>query len=458
MKKISVIWLIFTFIISTLSAQEFSAQKEIKKYIEKTNKSDLKKIEASEKDMISVNQLFSEADKLAESISQEETAAENGSEKDKKKSEAKISKLESKEAQTRITASKAFAKVNKNLFTVYKNNFKSARAGVEGDDAKMQEGRELEQEAGNLYKKAQTKRTQATRISDQLKSYKILADADDLEKQSLDMQLKAYGLYLNWYSTEANTDEANTDETKPEETKTEEETSENKTEINEELPNFVSPNKTETKKEVPEEEVDYSTAKTSSSSGNVSTTSEPEKNQQTILYKIQVAASENPLSIVDLRKIYNYKLMFNNEFENGYYKYSVGQFKSYEEAATFKNSMNVPDAFIIAYRDGQKISIAEANPELVKERGTQNQNSKTVSPNEQGTVFKIQISATKKPATNTELGKMNPTSKQVEINKVGVWYKYTVGNFKTEQEAENFRKQNRLTGFVVKYVNGKEIK
>jgi len=160
--------------------------------------------------------------------------------------------------------------------------------------------------------------------------------------------------------------------------------------------------------------------------------------------------------LADLRKIYNYTLgSYNNEIENGYYKYSIGQFETYEAAAKFKSTMNVPDAFITAYRNGQKISVAEANPELVpKNGGTQAK----VTPNEMGTRYRIQVSAVTKPATTDDIKKMNPSPKEVQINKVGNYYKYTIGSFATPEEAEKFIKQYNLKGFVVKYMDGKESK
>jgi hypothetical protein len=438
-------------------AQGFSAQQEIKKYIAEKNKADYKKIESAEKDLAAVNLIISEADKLATEIEQLEAQAANQDDKARKKTESKISKLELKEAQLRTTASKDLAKVNKTFFNVYKDNFRLARTSAEGDEAILQEGREIEAESNNLYKKAQQKRTQAIKISDQLKAYKILADADDLEKQALEEQLKAYGLYLKWYGkieTE-NIEAENETETQPQT---------NNNEINEELPNFVDPEEepqtNETENELLVENKNIKATETKENIIEKETKTQP-TNKTTaqdpkIFYKVQIAASEKPLSLADLRKIYNYTLgTYNNEIENAYYKYSVGQFETYEAAAKFKNSMNVPDAFITAYRNGQKISVAEANPELVPQnKGTQTK----VTPNEMGVRYRIQLSAVTKPATTDDIKKMNPSPKEVQINKIGNYYKYTIGSFATADEAEKYIKQYNLKGFVVKYMDGKESK
>ncbi|MCK5535331.1 MAG: SPOR domain-containing protein [Bacteroidales bacterium] len=441
MKKIYLLSLIIALFINQSLGQEFSAQLEIRKYIAEKNKSDLKKLDKAVKEMKDVELLFAEADKLSQSVTKLKVEAANTNDKGKKKIEKKINKIELKEAQKRVDASKASSQVNKSLYNVYKNNFKNARKNIESDEAKKQEGRELETEAVNLYKKAQTKRTQSIKISDQLKAYRILADADELERQALETQLKVYGLYLNWYGNPEENEE-------PVEEEPEKEYIAEK--IDEDLPNFVEPENTEIKTE------EYNNTETRELNENK--TIEKVK-QENIYYKIQIAASKTPLALSHLKSIYNYNLPYNNEKENGYYKYSVGQFESYENADAFKIKMNLPAAFIIAYKNHKKISIAEANPELVNQNTTQNNNpTHNISVSENGTRYRVQISATRIPASNEDVKRMNPSPKQVQIYKMGQWFKYTVGNFSNMQDAKNFKKQYKLDGFVVKYVNGKEVK
>ena len=135
MKKIYLLSLIIALFINQSLGQEFSAQLEIRKYIAEKNKSDLKKLDKAVKEMKDVELLFAEADKLSQSVTKLKVEAANTNDKGKKKIEKKINKIELKEAQKRVDASKASSQVNKSLYNVYKNNFKNARKNIDRDKA-----------------------------------------------------------------------------------------------------------------------------------------------------------------------------------------------------------------------------------------------------------------------------------------------------------------------------------
>jgi hypothetical protein len=80
-----------------------------------------------------------------------------------------------------------------------------------------------------------------------------------------------------------------------------------------------------------------------------------------VIYKIQILALiEAPISDQKLRQIYNLNQSISKEETEGWYKYSVGQFTTYQQAAEVKSSIDINGAFIIAYRNGVKINIEEA--------------------------------------------------------------------------------------------------
>lgn len=83
-----------------------------------------------------------------------------------------------------------------------------------------------------------------------------------------------------------------------------------------------------------------------------------------LVYKVQIGAfkDEVPLSIANqFLKIAN-KGIKNYKDANGLTIYTLGSFKSYDEASQLKAEIaaTVADAFIVAYNDGKKISIDEA--------------------------------------------------------------------------------------------------
>lgn len=84
-------------------------------------------------------------------------------------------------------------------------------------------------------------------------------------------------------------------------------------------------------------------------------------NNTKVYYRIQIAASETNLSIVQLKKIYPDLSVISSEYENGWYKYVIRKnFKTYSEAVKYKGTIDVKGAFIRAYINGEKVSVEEA--------------------------------------------------------------------------------------------------
>jgi hypothetical protein len=83
--------------------------------------------------------------------------------------------------------------------------------------------------------------------------------------------------------------------------------------------------------------------------------------------------------------------------------------------------------------------------------------------NEQGLVFRVQIIAVQnqKDSRIIQLKKMFNLNEVIYEEQIGVWYKYTVGNFSTLEDAVKYRQQLVLKGikdgFIVPYYLGKRI-
>lgn len=85
-----------------------------------------------------------------------------------------------------------------------------------------------------------------------------------------------------------------------------------------------------------------------------------------IVFKVQIGAfaEEVPLEIANKFLLIAKKGVKNYKDANGLTIYTVGTFRTYEEASTAKTEVateaNITDAFIVAYKDGTKISVEEA--------------------------------------------------------------------------------------------------
>lgn len=177
---------------------------------------------------------------------------------------------------------------------------------------------------------------------------------------------------------------------------------------------------------------------------------------------------------------------------NGYVRYTIGNFTKYENAGGVKNdlrNLGYTDAFVVAYFNGKKISLAEASDILKNEGKTLEnppsqsagitvnanipkaetilQTTNTVS--EQVVVTKeleqtkdllytVQIGVYSKQVTKTQLGNLKPI--YTERLPSGL-YRYTAGIYnKTEKIISD---KNRVIGLGIKdafttaYLNGKRI-
>lgn len=76
-----------------------------------------------------------------------------------------------------------------------------------------------------------------------------------------------------------------------------------------------------------------------------------------VVFKVQIGAFKKK----DLKK-YDNSDNFSAEEENGLQKYSLGVFRDYWEADTFKKylrEMGVKDAWVVSYKDGQRVPIKD---------------------------------------------------------------------------------------------------
>jgi hypothetical protein len=80
-----------------------------------------------------------------------------------------------------------------------------------------------------------------------------------------------------------------------------------------------------------------------------------------LIFQVQIAASKNKLPASKINKIYKgAKNEVEEKFYDEWYKYSIGKFKTYDEAKAYILKIGVKGAFVVAFRGGTKIDIKEA--------------------------------------------------------------------------------------------------
>lgn len=79
-------------------------------------------------------------------------------------------------------------------------------------------------------------------------------------------------------------------------------------------------------------------------------------------YRIQILSSTVRLDKDSIRTNYKIKDKLNEENFNGLYKYTVGSFKTYEQAKMYKDKLSMQKyiPFVIAYNRGSRITLGEA--------------------------------------------------------------------------------------------------
>jgi len=79
-----------------------------------------------------------------------------------------------------------------------------------------------------------------------------------------------------------------------------------------------------------------------------------------VIFKVQIAAHTMPLSQEYLNLFYRGELPIDLIFEENWYKYSIGIYRTFEEAEAMRIEVNIKKSFVVAYSEGKKIATQEA--------------------------------------------------------------------------------------------------
>jgi len=74
-------------------------------------------------------------------------------------------------------------------------------------------------------------------------------------------------------------------------------------------------------------------------------------------YKIQIVASKNEIKAADLKKLYRGELEVVSSFDGEWYRYTIGDYDSLEDAILFKNSLGIDKAFIVSFENEMRKNV-----------------------------------------------------------------------------------------------------
>jgi hypothetical protein len=89
---------------------------------------------------------------------------------------------------------------------------------------------------------------------------------------------------------------------------------------------------------------------------------EPEPYDSTVIYyQVQIGAHTAPLNSSYIKmNIYDGDMPIETLREEGWYKYVIGRYRTFDEANKLLKKVNVPKAFVVAYKNHKRVPIKEA--------------------------------------------------------------------------------------------------
>jgi hypothetical protein len=172
-----------------------------------------------------------------------------------------------------------------------------------------------------------------------------------------------------------------------------------------------------------------------------------------IIYRVQIAARRSELTQRALSRIYYGNKNVEMINENGWFKYSVGDFTDYEEANKFRKSSGISSAFVVAYRKGKvqltQVQVTEVDTAVVSLPEA------TVQMVPSGLIFRIQVAASRVPLTLGQFARLYSGDYPVEMVEEDGWYKYQLMGVRLYSDAIRIIRDVKTKGvFIVAYKDG----
>ena len=168
----------------------------------------------------------------------------------------------------------------------------------------------------------------------------------------------------------------------------------------------------------------------------------------------------------DLSTSFDLKMASINKLIEGYAVYLEQEIKRQleeEEKRVWQNSLSENSIvafqnYLSEYPSGKHVSEAINNISSLEETARKTKENEERMRSMANLKFHVQLAASKKPLSKWKIKRFYKGSKKIVTKHYDVWYKYSIGEFKTYEEAKAFIKTIKVRGaFVVAYQNDKKI-
>jgi len=174
-----------------------------------------------------------------------------------------------------------------------------------------------------------------------------------------------------------------------------------------------------------------------------------------LVFRVQIAASQKPFSSLSLDSIYSGMKDILLVRDNGWYRYTIGQCPTYHHADSLRKYVNIDDAFVVAYQNGQRRDASkyaqgpEQWPSVEMIDGL---------PSDSGVVYRVQVAASTSPLKKKELQSIYCNTLPVYASWEKPFYRYVIGSFRSYHKASQLQRTLCTPGaFVVAHRNGQRI-
>jgi len=182
-----------------------------------------------------------------------------------------------------------------------------------------------------------------------------------------------------------------------------------------------------------------------------------------VIYKVQIGASQKPLDDNFFKDKFGVQDAVNVEQSEGWYRYTVGNFTSYRAAKNHADAQSkIEGAFVVKYESGKRITPNTTTPAettVVSTPSTTRTADFTTPVQGTGIYFRVQIGSSPSQLTPNFFKSNFSINDHVYEEVVDGQYKYTVGYFKTYNEARAYSTgvTSVQGAFVTSYKDGKRI-
>lgn len=184
--------------------------------------------------------------------------------------------------------------------------------------------------------------------------------------------------------------------------------------------------------------------------------------QEMVVYKIQVASFLTQYPAADIQKDLGLEQPLEIHYINGRYKYCLGQFASFEEAAVSLSDVKIEGAYIVKInlaaplvKPSVQDSTAVSPPIREQEPMTEPEPSQTQQVTE--TIYAIQLAASKVFLQPESIQQKAGVAEEVRYFTKDGWYKYVIGRFASSEEAAARLNQLKVVGFVTSMQETREV-